>query len=102
MKYVIFCFIFALAFSCSKNGIPRISESELSSYKIVKDTVYREGKKIAYLNLIEWEYHKGELLREISLVQFDRTEQGETLKLIAYMRKMHPKSKIEVKFREDN
>ena len=104
MKNFLLITIAVFFFSCDvkKNRIPRISAKEAAEYSIKQDTVYLRGDKIAYLNLIEWEYHKGKLVREISLVQFDKTAQNETLKLIAYVRRQHPRSKIEVKFKEEN
>jgi len=104
MKALVIFSSILLFFSCDvkKKGIPRISEKEAAEYSIKGDTVYLRGNKIAYLNLMEWEYHKGKLVREISLVQFDRTAQNETLRLISYIRRQHPRSKIEVKFKEEN
>jgi hypothetical protein len=93
---------FFLSCNLEKNAVPKLSDKEAAKYSIKQDTVYREDKRIAYLNLIEWEYYEGKLLREISLVQFDRTDQGETLDLISFIRRQHPDSKIEVKFKEDN
>ena len=91
-------------FSCKVNkiDIPRLTDKEVAEYTIQNDTIYLRNEKVAYLNLIEWEYYKGKLVREISLVQYDRTAQDETLRLISFIRKKHPKSKIEVKFKEEN
>jgi len=91
-------------FSCNvnKDGIPRITDKEASEYSVQNDTIYLRNEKIAYLSLVEWEYYRGKLVQEISLVQFDRSAQDETLKLISFVRKKHPKSKIEVKFKEEN
>jgi hypothetical protein len=91
-------------FSCKVNkiDIPRLTDKEVAEYTIQNDTVYLRNEKVAYLSLIEWEYYTGRLVQEISLVQYNTSEQEETLKLIAFVRKKHPKSKIEVKFRKDN
>jgi hypothetical protein len=93
-----------LFFSCNvkKVEIPRLTDKQFAEYTIQNDTIYLRNEKVAYLNLIEWEYYKGKLVREISLVQYDRTAQDETLRLISFIRKKHPKSKIEVKFKEEN
>jgi hypothetical protein len=91
-------------FSCKVNNIdvPRLTDKEAAEYTIQNDTVYLRNEKVAYLSLIEWEYFKGKLVQEISLVQYDMSAQDETLKLIAFVRKKHPKSKIEVKFKKEN
>jgi hypothetical protein len=82
--------------------VPRLTDKEASEYTIRQDTIYLRNEKVAYLSLIEWEYYKGKLVQEISLIQYDRSAQDETLKLIAFVRKKHPKSKIEVKFKNEN
>jgi hypothetical protein len=82
--------------------VPRLTDKEASEYTIQQDTIYLRNEKVAYLSLIEWEYYKGKLVQEISLIQYDRSAQDETLKLIAFVRKKHPKSKIEVKFKNEN
>jgi hypothetical protein len=92
--------IFLFSCNVNKDGIPRITDKEASEYSIQNDTIYLRNEKIAYLSLVEWEYYKGKLVQEISLVQIDRS--GETLKLISFVRKKHPRSKIEVKFKEEN
>jgi hypothetical protein len=104
MKNILLFTSLLFLFSCDvkKKRIPRMSAKEAAEYSIQQDTVYLRDKKIAYLNLIEWEYHNGKLIREISLVQYDKTAQDETLKLIAFIHRNHPQSKIEVKFKEDN
>jgi hypothetical protein len=79
-----------------------MTDKEATEYSVQNDTIYFRNEKIAYLSLIEWEYYTGRLVQEISLVQFDRSAQEQTLKLIAFVRKKHPKSKIEVKFKEEN
>jgi len=91
-------------FSCKVNkiDIPRLTDKEVAEYTIQNDTVYLRNEKIAYLSLIEWEYYRGNLVQEISLVQYDMSAQEETLKLMAFVRKKHPKSKIEVKFKKEN
>ena len=93
-----------LFISCNvnKEGIPKITNKEASEYTIQNDTIYFRNEKIAYLSLIEWEYYRGKLVQELSLVQYDRSAQDETLKLIAFVRKKHPKAKIEVKFKDEN
>ena len=104
MKNLLLFASLLILFSCSPKNkrIPRISAKEIAEYTIQQDTIYLRNEKIAYLSLIEWEYHKGKLVQEISLVQYDKSAQQETLKLIAFVRKKHPKSKIEVKFKEEN
>ncbi len=104
MKKLLTFIAVILLFSCNvnKDGIPRITAKEASEYSIQQDTIYFRNEKIAYLSLIEWEYYRGKLVQEISLVQYDRSAQDETLKLIAFVRKKHPKSKIEVKFKNEN
>jgi hypothetical protein len=93
-----------LFFSCNvkKVEIPRLTDKQFAEYSIQNDTIYLRNEKVAYLNLIEWEYYKGNLVQEISLVQYDMSAQEETLKLMAFVRKKHPKSKIEVKFKKEN
>ena len=94
--------IFFLSCNVNKEGIPKMTDNEAAEYSIQNDTIYFRNEKIAYLSLIEWEYYTGRLVQEISLVQFDKSAQDETLRLIAFVRKKHPKSKIEVKFKEEN
>jgi hypothetical protein len=93
-----------LFFSCNvkKVEIPRLTDKQFAEYSIQNDTIYLRNEKVAYLNLIEWEYYRGNLVQEISLVQYDMSAQEETLKLMAFVRKKHPKSKIEVKFKNEN
>ncbi len=94
--------IFFLSCNVNKEGIPKMTDKEAAEYTIQNDTIYFRNEKIAYLNLIEWEYYMGNLVQELSLVQYYKSEQDETLKLIAFVRKKHPKAKIEVKFKEEN
>jgi hypothetical protein len=96
---IILCGVIALM-SCNitKPKIGKISKKEMSEYSIVQDTIFHNNEKIAYLNLIEWEYFNGKLIQEISIVQFDQSAQDKTIKLIAYVHKKHPRAKIEVKF----
>ena len=103
MKKLAFIAIIFL-FSCNVNkiDIPRLTDKEVAEYTIQNDTVYLRNEKVAYLSLIEWEYYRGNLVQEISLVQYDMSAQEETLKLMAFVRKKHPKSKIEVKFKKEN
>jgi hypothetical protein len=101
-KLAFIALIFLFSCKVNKIDIPRLTDKEVSEYTIQNDTIYLRNEKIAYLSLIEWEYFKGKLVQEISLVQYNTSEQEETLKLIAFVRKKHPKSKIEVKFRKDN
>jgi len=103
MKKLTFILLIFL-FSCNVNkmDVPRLTDKEASEYTIRQDTIYLRNEKVAYLSLIEWEYYKGKLVQEISLIQYDRSAQDETLKLIAFVRKKHPKSKIEVKFKNEN
>lgn len=65
------------------------------------ETPYITITKRLYLNLIEWEYFNGNLIQEISIVQFNPSEQDKTIKLISYVHTKHPKAKIEVKFKND-
>jgi len=101
-KLAFIALIFLFSCKVNKIDIPRLTDKEVAEYTIQNDTVYLRNEKIAYLSLIEWEYYTGRLVQEISLVQYNTSEQEETLKLIAFVRKKHPKSKIEVKFRKDN
>ena len=94
--------ILILSCNVNKKGIPKITNKEAAEYTIQNDTIYLRNEKIAYLSLIEWEYYRGKLVQELSLVQYDKSAQNETLRLIAFVRKKHPKSKIEVKFKEEN
>jgi hypothetical protein len=104
MKKLLTLIVIILFISCNvnKEGIPKMTDKEAAEYTIQNDTIYLRNEKIAYLNLIEWEYYRGKLVQELSLVQFDKSAQDQTLKLIAFVRKKHPKSKIEVKFKEEN
>ena len=101
-KLAFIALIFLFSCKVNKIDIPRLTDKEVAEYTIQNDTVYLRNEEIAYLSLIEWEYYTGRLVQEISLVQCNTSEQEETLKLIAFVRKKHPKSKIEVKFRKDN
>ena len=101
-KLAFIALIFLFSCKVNKIDIPRLTDKEVAEYTIQNDTVYLRNEKVAYLSLIEWEYYTGRLVQEISLVQYNTSEQEETLKLIAFVRKKHPKSKIEVKFRKDN
>jgi hypothetical protein len=101
-KLAFIALIFLFSCKVNKLDIPRLTDKEVAEYTIQNDTVYLRNEKIAYLSLIEWEYYTGRLVQEISLVQYNTSEQEETLKLIAFVRKKHPKSKIEVKFKKDN
>ena len=94
--------IFLFSCNVNKEGIPKMTNKEAAEYTIQNDTIYFCNEKIAYLNLIEWEYYRGKLVQELSLVQYDKSAQDQTLKLIAFVRKKHPKSKIEVKFKDEN
>lgn len=94
--------IFLFSCNVNKDGIPKITNKEASEYTIQNDTIYFRNEKIAYLNLIEWEYYRGKLVQELSLVQYDKSAQEQTLKLISFVRKKHPKAKIEVKFKDEN
>ena len=94
--------IFLFSCNVNKEGIPKITNKEAAEYTIQNDTIYFRNEKIAYLNLIEWEYYRGKLVQELSLVQYDKSAQDQTLKLIAFVRKKHPKAKIEVKFKDEN
>jgi hypothetical protein len=104
MKKLITLISVIFLFSCNvnKEGIPKITNKEAAEYTIQNDTIYFRNEKIAYLNLIEWEYYRGKLVQELSLVQYDKSAQDQTLKLIAFVRKKHPKAKIEVKFKDEN
>lgn len=97
---IILCSILALM-SCNigKSKINKISKKEMSEYSVVQDTIYKNNEKIAYLNLIEWEYFNGKLIQEISIVQIDQSAQDETIKLISYIHKKHSRAKIEIKFK---
>jgi hypothetical protein len=101
-KLAFIALIFLFSCKVNKIDIPRLTDKEVAEYSIQNDTVYLRNEKVAYLSLIEWEYFKGKLVQEISLVQYDMSAQDETLKLIAFVRKKHPKSKIEVKFKKEN
>ena len=101
-KLAFIALIFLFSCKVNKIDVPRLTDKEVAEYTIQNDTIYLRNEKVAYLSLIEWEYFKGKLVQEISLVQYDMSAQDETLKLIAFVRKKHPKSKIEVKFRKDN
>ena len=101
-KLAFIALIFLFSCKVNKIDIPRLTDKEVAEYTIQNDTIYLRNEKVAYLSLIEWEYYTGRLVQEISLVQYNTSEQEETLKLIAFVRKKHPKSKIEVKFRKDN
>jgi hypothetical protein len=99
----LFSSLLLVAISCDvkKQRLPRITKEEASRYSIKQDTIYYDGNRVAYLNVIEWEYYRGKLLREISLVQFDKTAQDFTLNLVSYVRSKHPDSKIEVKLKSE-
>jgi len=101
-KLAFIALIFLFSCKVNKIDIPRLTDKEVAEYTIQNDTVYLRNEKVAYLSLIEWEYYRGNLVQEISLVQYDMSAQDETLRLMAFVRKKHPKSKIEVKFRKDN
>jgi hypothetical protein len=103
MKKLLTLIAIIFLFSCNvnKEGIPKITNKEAAEYTIQNDTIYFRNEKIAYLSLIEWEYYRGKLVQELSLVQYDKSAQDQTLKLIAFVRKKHPKSKIEVKFKDE-
>jgi len=101
-KLAFIALIFLFSCKVNKIDIPRLTDKEVAEYTIQNDTVYLRNEKIAYLSLIEWEYYRGNLVQEISLVQYDMSAQEETLKLMAFVRKKHPKSKIEVKFKKEN
>jgi hypothetical protein len=105
MKNVIaiLCGLLLLA-SCNVNKpqVEKLSSKDFAEYSISQDTVYRNNEKIAYLELTEWEYFQGKLTREISLVQFDRSAQEETLRLISFVHQKHPDSKIEVKYKQES
>lgn len=100
---IILCGIIALT-SCNvgKTKINKITKQEMSEYNIVQDTVFHNNEKIAYLNLIEWEYFNGKLVQEISIVQFKQYEQDKTIKLISYIHQKHPDAKIEIKFKSEH
>jgi len=104
MKKLLTLIAVIFLFSCNvnKEGIPKMTDKEAAEYTIQNDTIYLRNEKIAYLSLIEWEYYTGRLVQEISLVQFDKSAQEQTLKLIAFVRKKHPKAKIEVKFKDED
>ena len=104
MKKLLTLIAVIFLFSCNvnKEGIPKMTDKEATEYSVQNDTIYFRNEKIAYLNLIEWEYYTGRLVQEISLVQFDKSAQEQTLKLIAFVRKKHPKAKIEVKFKDED
>jgi hypothetical protein len=104
MKKLLTLIAVIFLFSCNvnKEGIPKMTDKEATEYSVQNDTIYFRNEKIAYLNLIEWEYYTGRLVQEISLVQFDRSAQEQTLKLISFVRKKHPKAKIEVKFKDED
>ena len=101
-KLAFIALIFLFSCKVNKIDVPRLTDKEVAEYTIQNDTIYLRNEKVAYLSLIEWEYFKGKLVQEISLVQYDMSAQDETLKLIAFVRKKHPKSKIEVKFKKEN
>jgi hypothetical protein len=101
-KLAFIALIFLFSCKVNKIDIPRLTDKEVAEYTIQNDTVYLRNEKVAYLSLIEWEYYRGNLVQEISLVQYDMSAQEETLKLMAFVRKKHPKSKIEVKFKKEN
>jgi hypothetical protein len=101
-KLAFIALIFLFSCKVNKIDIPRLTDKEVAEYTIQNDTVYLRNEKIAYLSLIEWEYYRGNLVQEISLVQYDMSAQDETLRLMAFVRKKHPKSKIEVKFKKEN
>jgi hypothetical protein len=101
-KLAFIALIFLFSCKVNKIDIPRLTDKEVAEYTIKNDTVYLRNEKVAYLSLIEWEYYKGNLVQEISLVQYDMSAQDETLRLMAFVRKKHPKSKIEVKFKKEN
>jgi len=71
--------------SCTTHKINKISKKEMSEYNIVQDTILHNGEKIAYLNLVEWEYYNNKLVQEISIVQFNQNEQHKTIELISYI-----------------
>ena len=101
-KLAFIALIFLFSCNVNKIDIPRLTNKEVAEYTIQNDTIYLRNEKVAYLSLIEWEYYRGNLVQELSLVQYNMSEQGETLKLMAFVRKKHPKSKIEVKFKKEN
>jgi hypothetical protein len=101
-KLAFIALIFLFSCNVNKIDIPRLTDKEVAEYTIQNDTVYLRNEKVAYLSLIEWEYYRGNLVQEISLVQYDMSAQDETLRLMAFVRKKHPKSKIEVKFKKEN
>ena len=101
-KLAFIALIFLFSCKVNKIDIPRLTDKEVAEYTIQNDTVYLRNEKVAYLSLIEWEYYRGNLVQEISLIQYDMSAQEETLKLMAFVRKKHPKSKIEVKFKKEN
>jgi len=101
-KLAFIALIFLFSCKVNKIDIPRLTDKEVAEYTIQNDTVYLRNEKVAYLSLIEWEYYRGNLVQEISLVQYDMSAQDETLRLMAFVRKKHPKSKIEVKFKKEN
>jgi len=98
---ILFGIIILMSCNVGKTKINKISKKEMSEYNIIRDTVYHNNEKIAYLNLIEWEYFNGNLIQEISIVQFNPSDQDKTIKLISYVHTKHPKAKIEVKFKND-
>lgn len=87
--------------SCTTHKINKISKKEMSEYNIIQDTILHNGEKIAYLNLVEWEYYNNKLVQEISIVQFNQNEQHKTIQLISYIHKKHPSAKIEIKFKSE-
>jgi hypothetical protein len=101
-KLAFITLIFLFSCNVKKIDIPRLTDKEVAEYTIQNDTIYLRNEKFAYLSLIEWEYYRGNLVQELSLVQYNMSEQDETLKLMAFVRKKHPKAKIEVKFKKEN
>lgn len=86
--------------SCSrKMEIYKMTKEEESRYNIVNDTIYHDNEKIAYLDLIEWEYFNDKMIQEISIIQLKQNEQDKTINLISFIHKKHPDAKIEVKFK---
>ncbi len=93
MKNLLY-FILLIFASCSTVPL-KMTTDESSKLSSSNDTIYYAGSAIAYIDHLEWEYYRGDIRIEISMVQID-TRPENTILLMKYVHLKHPNSKVEV------
>lgn len=92
MKNLIIVLVMFLMTACSTMNSATVNQ-EISNQG---NDIYYKGIKVAYVDNISYEYHKGKKVVEINIVQYQAGFDESTVMIVDYVANKHPKAKVEI------